>query len=384
MLTKFSFYKSMSQGDGRRAESDRGWPSALCLMVALLFLGLVAVTPRLLQNPPIYGKASLDSLRNPQLEWEVVFDPKGWEEYLGDQDYFRFLMDVEQFPDGSVGIVGSQGWPEPQLESSGLFRGTPRAALRYGKDAMRAVSELYQTQHGLAVLSGPISVNTSNLLRPTEGAPLQVASLNQFPPSTERVAWIDFRSIELPKPLTDKLITEWKKWEFHPRERLKDALVPPFCYVVWDGAPILSVGVKDAKAVREELAERYPDSLIPKVVTWAAATRVEGLGRTDKPAWYLRGDSLVMTATGGVERLAKMLTERQEQGQLSFSTAFDEEFSRLAKTQNGWHVCLLDKSPKAPVWWALLLRLEDENKGLAKGFLILEVRPRQDWFQSES
>lgn len=383
MILRKSFHRSLFGDTGSRRGPDRDRPAGLSLIAMIVLAAVVLLSPRSPWSPPFFGAASLNDLRSPESDWEMVVDPTGAQELLADERYFGYLFDTSVFPRGTVRLTSQGERAEPQLEASTLFFGGPRAALRFGRAPLTAKAELYQAGSGLAVLSGPIVADCSALLVAPENSPPDLTSLTLLPREVERLALLDYRSVRLPKALLDKLLGQFKKWEFYPNQRLSQALAPPFGYAEWDGGSILSIGVKDPDLVKKEIQERYPDSVVPKTVNWAETARIEGLGSDDKPAWFFRGDSLIVTPLGGTRRLERLLRERHERGMVSVSRDFDQEFSRLAESEEGWHFCLLDRSPDKPVWWALLLRLEKGQPGVARGYLIVEPRPKWTWDEGE-
>lgn len=379
MLLRKSFHRSLFGEGGSRSRVSSDRPAGILLIAAVVVVAVVLLSLRSPWNPPFYGSASLNELRSPESEWEMVVDPSGMHELLSNERYFAYLFNNSIFSPGSARLVYPSERTEPLLETTKLFRGGPRVALRLGSGHLSAKAELYQAQGGLALLSGPAAVDCSDLLAAPEENPPGLGSLTHLPREVERLALFDYRSLRLSPTLVEKILVQLKKWEFYPQERLKEALSPPFIYAEWEDGPILSIGVKNSSLVKEEIHERYPESVIPRTVTWAETARIEGLGSDDKPAWFFRGDSLIVTPHGGTRRLERLLRERHALGMVSVSQHFDREFSRLARSQEGWHVCLLDRSAESPVWWALLLRLENDNPGIARGYLILEPRPKMNW-----
>lgn len=323
--------------------------------------------------PPFPGKASLRQVSQQPRGTEVLIDPRGGERLLD-----AGLDALGGGHEGTVRLCDTAAdYVGPQLATGVPFQGTPRAALRSRKNGFSLESELYQSRDRL-VLSGPlvVDIDSSFFARHSDGLPLDC--LATLPRDTEKAVVLDISAVRIPQQLEKTLLKELERWEFRPSLSLARGLRTPLCYARWDGAAIIMMGLQNASAVKQELASRYPPSLIKTAATWAEGTRIVGLDRDRKPAWYFRGDQLVATPTGGVDRLARFLTQRYQAGSLSLSPGFDREFQRLANSQKGWHLCAIENSSEARTRWAVLLRWQPARRDRAEGYLLVQLGTKKE------
>jgi hypothetical protein len=330
-------------------------------------------------NPPFYGTASLAQLKSQQKPLEVVVDPRGWEKFLKGE--LGYLLDPDNPRVAGKGLVllGSASGVEPAIVSPD-FSGQPRAAFRQSSESFQIEGELFDSDRGATLISGPVRVQASTrFLAPRPGPGVTLDVLRFLPPDVDRALLIDTRSVRLPAALKDALRQQLKRWGFDPFTALGTTLSSPLCYADWRGGSLLLSGIESTELFEDEIEGRFPRAVISTTAAWAAGTRIVGFDRASKPAWFIRGDYLVATPDGGVERLAGMLKGRFE-NTASFlgHPPLIGELERLSALRKGWHVCIIERSPESAIHWVLLLAWDKNKPGTANGYLATELRPTKE------
>jgi hypothetical protein len=127
----------------------------------------------------------------------------------------------------------------------------------------------------------------------------------------------------------------------------------------------------------EAVDRRFPSSVIRTTARWSHGARILGFEKDAKPAWFFWSDYLVAAPQGGTDLLAGFLSSRfEENDDFRKTPPMLKELARLTQTQKGWHLYLIERSRDKDLHWALLLRWTDENTHTARGFLVLEIMPR--------
>jgi len=305
-----------------------------------------------------------------------LLDPRGWERSL--QGSLSYLFDYDILISDPT-LFGQTLSFDPNLtpERYALFSGRPRVAFRQSVLETQIEGELFDAPSGANLISGPVRVTIpSQFLAPRIGTAPSLDILRLLPYDVEKVLFLDTASLALPEDLKEALRTQWKRWEFEPLTEFRTVLASPFCYAQWRGGALLMSGIKWNEGFQSQVESRFPRSVISSKGTWSAGTQVKGFEREHKPAWFVRGDYLVASPKGGVERLAEMLSTRFERAKSFRKTSpLIREMERLSSPEKGWHVCIIERSPKSPIHWILVLTFDRESVGNAHGYLIVELRP---------
>ena len=345
-------------------------PVALLLLCGALFLTIQQIGPARPWTPPFMGQANLSQVDSS--DWEFVFDTRAWP----DLEKLNLVL-----PPSSPSLERGRiyRWQESGLESFEASRGKstfasgPRASLAYDRGGLEFMAQLYQNQVGVALMSGPIRAKLpSEFFRP-ESSGVDLEALRMLPLDVERVLLVDTQGIQVPEALWLALQKEWKRWEFEPQVTLQGAFASPFVYALWRGDSVLMCALNSPAALQEELARRFPSSLIPSTVRWSQGHRILGFQEQRNPSWYFRGDFLVATPEGGTDRLVEFLEYRNRDLAFRKRDRFFAELQRLAEGEKGWHLCIIERSAEKPIHWAALLRWSDSVSGQAEGYLIVDT-----------
>lgn len=346
-------------------------PFALLLLCSALFLIIQQVGVERPWTPPFMGQAHLSQVDS---DWEFVFDTRAWPELESLKPYL---------PLSSRSLEGGKiyRWGENGRESFTASRRKsvsapgPRVSIAYARDGLELRTELSQAQVGIGLLSGPIKAKLpSEFFRP-ESTGVGLQALRLLPLDVERVLLVDTQGIQIPEFLWQALKKDWKRWEFEPHLSLKGALASPFCYADWRGHSLLICALNSPSALQEELARRFPSSLIQSTARWSQGHRILGFQEDRNPAWYFRGDFLLATPVGGTDRLVDLLDYRSRDLSFRAPDRFFAELQRLGESEKGWHLCIIERSAEKAIHWAALLRWSDADSGLAEGYLIIKPNP---------
>jgi hypothetical protein len=276
---------------------------------------------------------------------------------------------------GSTKVV-KMTWRDHHIPYSHLYAGYPRIQVGQRSDSYRLGAHLHQPEVGKSLFSGPVEGWLStDVYRPTEPG-MELDTLALLPRETERALLLDTRGLHLSKPLRARLMEQWKRWEFEPYISLSEAFGAAFCYAQWEGLDLVVSDIQSREPIDKALDRRFPPNIIELVSTWSHGTPIWGFEKTSRPAWMIRGDHFIATPDGGVDRLDRLLLERYEHD-FSFRPVSPllKELNRLAKSQKGWHVCIIEQRPNSQVHWAALLRWPVADKGKIEGFLVVWLPP---------
>ncbi|MFA7482493.1 MAG: hypothetical protein WC314_18430 [Vulcanimicrobiota bacterium] len=348
----------------------------LLLVGCLLGFALVQVTPDEPWSPPyLGGDLGWSKARSEQAY--MILDPRGLES----------LQKLPFLPHPLPRLKPGESWEvtpgkaqvlslEP-LEDSSEIKQFPRvlAGQKFGESWLQAT--LYQPRTGIPLLSGPIKGQLDlPFYRPIE-ARLDPHSLSLVPADVDRLLAADPGGLHLEEVLRNKLIKEWKQWEFEPYVSLADAFQAPFCFAEWQGRSLVMVGLDSLESVEAALRRRFPPNVIKTISSWSHATGITGFEKESGPAWMLRGENLVATPDGGTDFLEELLTGLYSPQSYRFrpTSPLLEELSKLARTQSGWHLFVVERQPAAQFHWGVLLRWPQPDKAHVEGHMVVWIPP---------
>lgn len=268
--------------------------------------------------------------------------------------------------------------PQPAVPEAEIpnFSGSPRVVFKWAKEAFSVNGALFQSPSDPTLLSGTI-----HAVLPYQGFHASppghsLNSMNELPWDVERLALVDVEALQLPPLYRAKLEKAWKQWEFFPLQRLGKVVGPSLLYARWRGTDFVALQLRSAKEAHKAIEQRFPSSVVKRDITRSYGTKIQGYN-PDGPAWFVRGDTLVANREGGTGPLVDMLKARFGPGsEERKETDLRREIERLAGTQAGWHICLIDRSQKVPFSWAVLLRWPVSRSTLVTGYVIVDLDDR--------
>ena len=344
-------------------KQDTG-PSVLFLLVAIVSLALWQATPEEPWSPPYVGR-DLGWGKLPLKKDALILDTHGLSDLPGLEP--DRMMEVAP---GRRTLLSLQPDGDSKLEY-------PRAVLTRGTGDSWIKATLSQPRTGRMLFVGPLTGKVDTpLYRPSDGG-ISLEGLRLLPPRTTRAVQVDTTGLHLTEELRSRLMAQWKQWEFEPYVTLADTFGSTLVYGEWEDGTILAVEVSSWEKVEEALRKRFPKNVVALVSTWSHATTISGFQEDSGPAWMGRGNYLMATPDGGVRNLEQFLTRRYDES-ISFRprSPLVEEISRLADTQKGWHVCIIEQPIDGAPHWGALLRWPRPDDPTIEGFLVVWVPPK--------
>lgn len=273
--------------------------------------------------------------------------------------------------DGKATVQELPQPPRPETEDP-LFPGGPRLVAEWKNDAQFVQAILYQRPK--FILAGRLrgAFPSPGLIARPPGEPLSI--LREVPADLERLAWINISTLQLPPLYKEKLEKAWQRWEFFPLRELGPILGPGLALMEWNNRRHVLVQLRDTGEAQRAIDRRFSSAVVKSDSRRSYGVKVEGFD-PEGPAWYIRGDSLTAVASGGTKSLAELLSHRLDPEKKAgpLYPELTKELERLAGTEPGWHVCLIDCSPEAPFPWAALIRWPAKRSTRIEGFLVIDM-----------
>lgn len=361
---KFSVHRI---GMNERRTASGVAPAGLLIICLFVLLGIIQLTLPNLWIPPRAARPQKYDISIAGSDWLVQLDSRG---LASDQ----FLRIFGLIPSDKPGLVGLS-WDQvviPELGSR--FGATPRGRLVLGQEGFQLSSVLFDVDSDGRTFGGPVRAQINSKLVVPKAKTVGLELLRSLPSNIDRLFLVDLDILSLPPELRTQLLKQWSRWEFDPLSDFLTALESPFCYLQWQGLTVLQSKLKSQAKLDRLLERRFPKSIIPTTFGISQGTTIYGFESESKPAWYSRGDYLVCATDGGVKGLSRFLSERFRKTSFRPRDVLLEQFQRLSKTEKGWHVCIIERSPDLPVHWALLLRWNSDLSGRADGYLVIQLQ----------
>ena len=352
--------------------ASEGAPIGLLLVFLVVMICLRFLSPRGVWSP---------TQSNTQARYDVSIMSKDWE----------FQLDTKNVPPEQSNLIlsllkGSRSAPNTADSTWGSapagdnFPGAPRAYFKVTKAQSTLEAKLFELDAALGLYGGPVRWNLETpFLEPSRSKGVSLDILGDLPQDTSQVLVVDSGILSLPEELKEKLVLQWKRWEFQPLLDLSPALKGPFCFLKWQEHTVLASQMSSPEMIDRFLNQRFPTSLVPRTARWSYGLRVHGFDEDSAAAWYRRGDFFFCTPDGGINTLSAFLERRFDVDQsMRQVPPFLQQLHLLVKAQKGWHACIIERSPDRPIHWALLLRWPDPDSDQAEGFLMTQLLPKHN------
>lgn len=260
------------------------------------------------------------------------------------------------------------------LSRDPLFDGSPAAVWEWSQGAFLMRGNLYSRDSRFGLFSGRVmgSLPFSGLLPTGDG--FSLGGLRYFPHQVEKMVVIDPSLLRLAPLYRERLQKEWDRWEFFPFQELTGAIGRSMAYLRWKEESLFLFHLRDRATIEKEIARRFPDSVVSSKTLRAFGALIRGF-EPHGPAWVLRGDTVIATPSGGVQRIEELLQLTMSDRSFHKPSALLSELQRLATDSQGWHAVILYNETKAPLRWGALVRWPEPGVSRVSGFLVIEAKP---------
>lgn len=256
-----------------------------------------------------------------------------------------------------------------------LFNGTPGAIFQWSSRAYRAQGSLFRSPENKTIYSGPIAaILPFNGFGKVKSTGFSLSSFANLPIDSDRILIVDPKLISFPLTYRDRIIPEWKRWEFVVTDELTKAVGNSMSYAHWHNRSLFSFELQNVDPVKKAIAKRFPSHLVTTQSSWIEGSRAYALAE-EGPAWLIRGSQLIAVRSGGLKFLGQAIAAAMSSAAGDAKAKKDpfwREVQRLAADQKGWNAFIAIKDPKLKLRWGVLLHWPDAASNRALGFLIVE------------
>ena len=332
--------------------------------------------------------------------WQIVFDPVALG--LSKTSSMSWLDDGAQLATTYQKVFGSELTPELRLGAGSqlirvvgsdsverplgslqpanrpkaenpLFHGTPVVAGEWTDRTHAVRFHLYHANaFQTSLLVGPIQGRWDLQGFTPSGLGFPLSHVTRPPENVTQLVSVDSQALKVPQAQAAAMKEALKRWELPDVDWALQHLGPALTYLKWQDSSYFVLGVRDRPAMEALIAKRFPTTVVPTTTQRAEGVKIQGFQSDEGPAWAFRGDHLFASRHGGTDQLAEYL--RATIGEKSKSTSsLWSELERLAPTQQGWHLLILQAKTNQGLPWAALIRWSSPSE--LTGYLVVQLEP---------